>query len=99
MSRIATVNKGADQVIAIPFVNGSGGAFDLTGYTPVILESVTALSGLINLSIPSPTSGIIYVSVEQTSSQLPVGKHEFRVQATNSGGESIASPELTINVV
>jgi len=98
MSYKVTVNKGADVAIEIPFVDSNGSAFSLTDYTASILEQVSALSGLISVSIPSPSSGVIWVELEQTSSQLPVGEHEFRVQATDSSGNSIASPELVINV-
>ena len=71
----------------------------LTGYTASILDAASALSGLLSVSTPTPVSGEVVVNLDQTTTQLPVGEYAFRIQATDSLGNSISSPRLAINVI
>jgi len=99
MATKANVFKGSDQIIRVPFVNADGSAFNLTGYTVSILDSASALNGLLSVSTPSPTSGEVVVTLDQTTTQLAVGEYPFRIQATDGLGNSISSPRLAINVI
>lgn len=93
------VNRGADRLIALHFTEEDGVTpYDLTGYTPVILDASAAISDKLDVALADAAGGVVNVTLDQTAEPVMPGKYVFRVQV-NSGEVSRASPAVTLNVV
>jgi len=88
---ITTVFRGSDKVWAIRFKNTDASPVNLTGYTPELFDVDPALASRLTASIPVPTDGVLYVTLEGTP-PIPVGRYPFRARAI--GAVDRASPLL-----
>ena len=98
MTRI-TINRGADHLIGFRFFQSDGAtAYDLTGYTATVLDADAAISGKLTVDVPTPSNGEVYVALDQTAGAVMPGDYGLRVWASDSGGATVASREVTIHV-
>lgn len=93
------VNRGADRSIPFDFVEADGVTpYDLTGYTPVILDASEALQGKLDVLLSDATGGVVIVALDQTAGEIMTGKYGLRVQV-NKGEVSLSSGEVTVYVL
>ena len=94
MATTVEVNRGSDKTMRFEWKDGLGAAIPLTN--PRVIDATSALG--LTVVETDIVNGIFEVKLEGTN-LVTKGKHSFRVQAEDSGGDSIASPEVTVSVV
>jgi hypothetical protein len=95
MSEPIEITRGSDATLQFAFQDGDQAALPIT--SPVIIEATGGLDGRCTATLVDGPNGLASVFIEGTA-LLATGSYYLRLQAILSGGSSLASERLLIDV-
>jgi hypothetical protein len=95
MSETIYITRGSDATLQFAFQDGDQVAIAITA--PTIIESTGGLDGRCTATLVDGPNGLTSVFIEGTD-PLSAGNYYLRLQVTLSGGDTLASKRLQINV-
>lgn len=95
MSEIIPITSGSDATLQFAFQDGDAAAIAIT--SPVIIESTGGLDGRCVATLTDGPNGLVQVFIEGTAA-IALGAYFLRLQVTLTGGDTLASTRLLINV-
>jgi hypothetical protein len=89
------ITSGSDATLQFAFQDGDAVAIAIT--SPTIIEATGGLDGRCTAALVNGAGGLASVFIEGTSA-IALGTYFLRLQVTLSGGDTLASTRLLINV-
>jgi hypothetical protein len=90
------ITSGSDATLQFAFKDGAGTALSVSD--PAVITADGALENRLTTTLTDGAGGLVSVLIEGTD-PMPIGRYALRLQVTLSGGNTLASKLVIINVI